>query len=294
MTAQPDYALAVHGGAGAKPGRDYHEVETHLAHLIRRGESMLTDGAPALDTVEAMVTDMETSGLYVAGRGSAPNAAGYVEMDAAIMDGHAGRAGAVAGVRDVRSPVEAARAVLDRTPHVLLAGVGADHFCAEAGIERISDPQTWYRLPVGVERSEIHTDALAHGTVGAVALDAQGRLAAATSTGGLFGKREGRIGDTPLIGSGTWADTSVGVSCTGLGEYFMLSAVAHDVSARLRYAGAPLWEAVNASLNQVAERGGDGGLIAIDRQGEIVTDYNSQGMKRASVKSGKPVSVRIF
>lgn len=294
MTQRPHYALAIHGGAGAKPGRDYTEVEAHLATLIKEGEAMLDAGASALDTVEAMVSALEVSGLYVAGRGSAPNAAGYVEMDAAIMDGRANRAGAVAGVRDLKNPIQAARAVLEKTPHVLLSGSGADHFCQQAGLEQVEDASQWYRLPVGVEADETTTDELVHGTVGAVAMDREGRLAAATSTGGLFGKREGRIGDTPLIGLGTWADETVTVSCTGLGEYFMLSAVAHDVSARMRYAGEGLRQAVISSLDLVAKRGGDGGVIAIDQAGTIVMNYNSEGMKCASVKSGEAARVSIF
>lgn len=294
MTNRPDYALAIHGGAGAKPGRDYSEVEVHLAALIKEGEAMLDTGATALDTVEAMVSALEVSGLYVAGRGSAPNAAGYVEMDAAIMDGSANRAGAVAGVRDLKSPIQAARAVLTHTPHVLLAGLGADHFCKQAGLDRVEDPDHWYRLPVGVEVEETTSDELVHGTVGAVAMDREGRLAAATSTGGLFGKREGRIGDTPLIGLGTWADETVAISCTGLGEYFMLSAVAHDVSARMRYAKEDLNQAVTSSLDLIAQRGGDGGVIAIDHAGTIIMSYNSEGMKCASVKSGEAARVSIF
>lgn len=294
MTSRPDYALAIHGGAGAKPGRDYSEVEVHLATLIKEGEAMLDAGASAIDSVEAMVSALEVSGLYVAGRGSAPNAAGYVEMDAAIMDGSANRAGAVAGVRDLKSPIQAARAVLEYTPHVLLSGSGADHFCKQAGLDQVEDPDNWYRLPVGVEADETTTDELVHGTVGAVAMDREGRLAAATSTGGLFGKREGRIGDTPLIGLGTWADATVTVSCTGLGEYFMLSAVAHDVSARMRYGGEEIKQAVTSSLDSVAKRGGDGGVIAIDNAGTIVMQYNSKGMKCASVKSGEAANVHIF
>lgn len=294
MSQRPKYALAIHGGAGAKPGKDYSQTEQHLSDLIQSGEAMLAGGTSALDTVEAMVAELEISGLYVAGRGSAPNAAGYVEMDAAIMDGAGKRAGAVAGVRDLVNPVKAARAVLERTPHVLLSGSGADHFCQEVGIERVETPETWYRLPIGVAQADTETDELVHGTVGAVALDQDGRLAAATSTGGLFGKREGRIGDTPLIGLGTWADEDVAVSCTGLGEYFMLSAVAHDVSARMRYAAQSLDIASEASLASVEARGGDGGLIAIDKSGQVVMSYNSQGMKRASVIAGEAPIVKTF
>lgn len=176
----------------------------------------------------------------------------------------------------------------------MLSGSGADHFCRQEGLEQVEDAARWYRLPIGVEADETTTDELVHGTVGAVAMDREGRLAAATSTGGLFGKREGRIGDTPLIGLGTWADEAVTVSCTGLGEYFMLSAVAHDVSARMRYAGDDLENAITASLDSVAQLGGDGGVIAIDQKGTVIMRYNSQGMKCASVRSGECANVSVF
>ncbi|MEM8615535.1 MAG: isoaspartyl peptidase/L-asparaginase [Pseudomonadota bacterium] len=294
MKAGPDYALVIHGGAGPKPGRDYSEVERHLSDLIAKGETLLKSGASAVDTVEEMVWELERSGLYVAGRGSAPNAAGFVETDAAIMDGAAMKAGSIAAVRDLKSPISGARAVMDKSPHVMLAGEGADRFCAELSLPLVTHPAAWYRLPVGVEAAETLTDELTHGTVGAVALDQGGRLAAATSTGGLFGKRAGRIGDTPIIGSGTWADGNVAISCTGLGEYFILSNAAHDVAAQMTYAGIPLTEAAECTLEKVAALGGDGGLIAIDQRGNIVTRYNSDGLKCAAVKAGSASVVSIF
>ncbi|MEM1088228.1 MAG: isoaspartyl peptidase/L-asparaginase [Pseudomonadota bacterium] len=294
MTTRPDYALAIHGGAGPKLGRDYSEVERHLSRLIADGEAMLKSGESAVDTVEQMVRELEVSGLYVAGRGSAPNAAGFVETDAAIMDGAAMKAGSIAAVRDLVNPIAGARAVMDKTPHIMIAGEGADRFCAEHGLNTVGDPVNWYRLPVGVEEIETKTDELAHGTVGAVAMDTRGRLAAATSTGGLFGKRAGRVGDTPIIGSGTWADKTVAVSCTGLGEYFILSNAAYDVAAQLMYSGTVLETAANRTLDRVAAFGGDGGLIAIDKSGTVILAYNSQGMKRASVSSGQDAVVAIF
>ena len=294
MTPRSDYTLLVHGGAGPSPGRDYSEVERHLAALIIKGEELLKQGLSALDVVEAMVADMERSGLYVAGRGSAPNARGVVEMDASIMDGSTRRAGGVAAVRDLANPIHAARAVMDRTPHVLLVGEGADIFCREAGLELTTGRKDWYRLPVGVEEEETRQNELAHGTVGAVALDRDGRLAAATSTGGLFGKRAGRVGDTPLIGSGTWADDQVAISCTGIGEYFMQCNAAHDLAARMKYGGASLEEASEAVLDQVAAQKGDGGLIAINSTGQFVMPYNSKGMKRAWVNAGSSPQVAVF
>ncbi|MDJ0919939.1 MAG: isoaspartyl peptidase/L-asparaginase [Henriciella sp.] len=294
MSDRPDYALAIHGGAGPKPGRDYSAVEHHLSTLIGEGEAMLKAGASAVDTVEQMVRELELSGLYVAGRGAASNAQGYVELDAAIMDGARMQAGAIAAARDLINPVEGARAVLEHTPHILLAGEGADLFCAEHKLARVDDPAIWYRLPVGVEVDETKTDELAHGTVGAVAMDQQGRLAAATSTGGLFGKRAGRVGDTPLIGIGNWADQDVCVSCTGLGEYFILGGVARDVAARMRYGGQSLKDACQGALDEVARLGGDGGLTAINSRGEIVTEFNSNGLKTAYVTAGSAPVTRIF
>lgn len=294
MTQPSRFALAIHGGAGVKPDRDYSEVEAHLADLIARGEAMMAEGASALDTVEAMVADLEQSGLYVAGRGAAPSKGGRYELDAAIMDGDGPRAGAVASVSRVTSPVHAARTVMEKSPHILFVGEGADAFCAEQHLPEVQDEKTWYRLPVGVSASETHRAELSHGTVGAVALDRKGRLAAATSTGGLFGKAHGRVGDTPLIGVGTFASRSVAVSCTGLGEYFMLAGVARDVEARMTYAGAPLAEAALASLDAVARLGGDGGLVAIDASGEIAMPFNSPGMKRASVREGERAIVQVF
>lgn len=294
MTTRPDYALVIHGGAGPKPGRDYSEVERHLSGLIADGEAMLKAGENAVDTIEQMVRELEVSGLYVAGRGSAPNAAGFVETDAAIMDGAAMTAGSIAAVRDLVNPISGARTVMDKIPHIMIAGEGADRFCAEYGLKTVSDPAHWYRLPVGVEEIETKTDELSHGTVGAVAMDRQGRLAAATSTGGLFGKRAGRIGDTPIIGSGTWADSRVAISCTGLGEYFILANAAYDIAAQMKYANTPLKQAIVSTLNNVKALGGDGGVVGISAAGEVVTGFNSDGLKSASVKAGEAARVTIF
>lgn len=287
--------ILLHGGAGVNPARDYAEVRVHLAGLASAAAARLAQGLSALDAVEWAVAEMEVSGLYVAGRGSGPNRAGDVEMDASIMDGARHRGGAVCAVRHVASPIAAARCVMERTPHVLLAGEGADAFAREAGLAEIPQDPAWFRLPVGVLPADLEAepDALAHGTVGAVALDAAGRLAAATSTGGLFGKRPGRVGDTALLGHGTWADERVALSCTGVGEAFILAGGAADVAARVRYGGMALSAACGAMLARVKALGGDGGIIALDADGNHAMDWNSHGMKRARCRVGEPAEVAI-
>lgn len=289
------FALALHGGAGVSPGRDYSRVEAHLAELAGAGRARLANGMPALDCVEWAVGELEASGLYVAGRGASPNRAGEVEFDASIMDGARLRAGAVCAIRNVQSPIRAARAVMERTPHVLLAGTGATDFAREMNLPPIGNEPGWFCMPVGVEQADIdaETDLLSHGTVGAVALDTAGRLAAGTSTGGLFGKRPGRVGDTPLPGIGTWADGTVALSCTGIGEMFILCGGAGDVAARMRYGNATLADATQAMIAHVGRLGGDGGVIAIDREGNCSFAFNSGGMKRAFAGSRGATEVLI-
>ena len=272
------WSLVIHGGAGVQAGRSYLRAEACMSELVGRGADDLAAGAAALDVVQAMVEALEASGLFVAGRGSAPNALGDVELDASIMDGLDGRAGAVSAIRGFASPVAVARRIMDASPHVMLTGTGAELFAREQGCEPVIDLATWLTRPDGFDPADLDEG---HGTVGAVALDQMGRLAAATSTGGIYGKRPGRVGDTPLIGAGTWADDRVAVSCTGLGEAFIRAAAAHDLSARMRYGGARLDEAAAQVLESVARLGGDGGLIAVDREGNIVRPFDTDGMKCA-------------
>ncbi len=285
------WALALHGGAGAVAGRDYTETEQHLERLATSCREKLADDAPALDVVEFAVRELESCGLYVAGRGSAPNSAGHVELDASIMDGPSREAGAVAAIRDFENPVSVARAVMEKTPHVLLTGTGAGRFALREGFTEVADPANWYRLPVGVTVEDV--DGFAHGTVGAVALDTRGALAAATSTGGTCGKLEGRVGDTPLIGPGTWADSDIAVSCTGIGEHIIRSGGAAAIAFRFR-SGLTLEDAVQEMLDEVARLGGDAGIVAVTRSGEIAMRYNSEGMKRASASSSADLVVRTF
>lgn len=286
-----DYALALHGGAGPVAGRDYAVTEEHLRELALTCESWLAEGRSALDVVDYAVTELEASGLYVAGRGSAPNSAGYVELDASIMDGHSRAAGAVAALCDFVSPVKVARGIMEKTPHVMLAGKGAVEFARANGFTEVPDPADYYTLPVGVNRDEV-TD-ITHGTVGAVALDTSGHLAAATSTGGTFGKLEGRIGDTALIGPGTWADDAIAISCTGTGEHIIRAGGAVAIAFRYR-SGVSLSDAIGEMLDEVKRLGGDAGVIAITDGGEIAMPYNSQGMKRASVSTNSALHATTF
>ncbi|MCH9694051.1 MAG: isoaspartyl peptidase/L-asparaginase [Gammaproteobacteria bacterium] len=285
------YALALHGGAGAVAGRDYTTTEKHLGDLARDCEQQLAKGTKALDVVEFAVTELESCGLYVAGRGSAPNSAGYIELDASIMHGPSRAAGAVAILPGFKNPVGIARAVMERTPHVMLAGAGAKAFARDQEFQEVEDAGNYYVLPVGVTPDDLSS--AAHGTVGAVALDLSGSLAAATSTGGTFGKLEGRVGDTPLIGPGTWADDQVAISCTGTGEHIIRSGGAVAIACAIK-SGVPLDDAVKQVLDEIKRLGGDAGVIAVSRRGDIVTPYNSEGMKRATAASDQPIETKTF
>ena len=286
------FAFALHGGAGPVAGRNYDSVEEHLLKLTQECEVLLANGGNALDVVEAAVTELERSGLYVAGRGSAPNTAGYVELDASIMHGPSREAGAVAALPGFESPVQIARGVMEKTSHVLLAGSGAQAFARNNGFAEVADPDNYYVIPIGVTEDEL-TNSSAHGTVGAVALDQSGALAAATSTGGTFGKLEGRIGDTPLIGPGTWADDDIAISCTGTGEHIIRAGGAVSIACAFK-SGVKLDKAINNMLDEVKRLGGEAGIIAVTRDSEIATLYNSDGMKRASVSTKQALKVATF
>jgi isoaspartyl peptidase/L-asparaginase-like protein (Ntn-hydrolase superfamily) len=290
MTRTP-VSLVIHGGAGPLRGGDYGREVVHMRGLIEAGRDRLDAGAPALDVVVETVAALEASGLYVAGRGASPNLAGVYELDASLMHGATRRAGAVAALVGYASPITAARAVMERTPHVLLAGAGAAAFAAEAGLEAIGDPEAWF-TPAwrGVARPED----LATGTVGCVALDASGALAAGTSTGGVFGKRPGRVGDSPIPGAGVWADDRVAISCTGAGEMFIRAAVAAQIACRLRFTSQTLAEAAEGALADVASLAGEGGLIALSSTGEIVMPFNSAGMKRAALYPDGRIVSAVF
>ena len=286
------WALALHGGAGPLPDGDYSASEAHMQGLLEKGKAMLEAGRTALDTAETMVRELEACGLHVAGRGASPNTDGVYELDASIMDGRARRAGAVAALSGYKHPVTVARQVMEASPNLMLVGSGAAAFADRQGGERVDDPGSYY-LNISSRTSQ---SALSHqhGTVGAVVLDRTGDLAAATSTGGIVGKTPGRVGDTPIIGAGTWADRRVAVSCTGLGEYFIRAHVAADVSARMRYSQVALGQAATDALAPVSQMGGEGGLICIDSQGRIEMVFDTSGMKRGCINSDGRFEVATF
>jgi len=251
-----------------------------LCGLLRRARDRLAGGESALDLACWVVGQMELENRFIAGRGSHPNAAGLYELDAAVMDGATRRAGAVAGLIGYRSAVAAARAVMDHTRHVMIGAAGHTILGAQAGLEPVGDPAAWF-MPTTSQAdpaSAATPDAQDHGTVGCLVLDAQGRLAAATSTGGTAGKHPGRIGDTPLIGNGCWADARTAVLGTGVGEYFIRTAAAHQVAKRAEWTGATLPQAVDATLREISDLGGSGGLIALGAGGTLARGSINVGM----------------
>ena len=263
-----------------------------LERALAAGHAVLAAGGSSLDAVCAAVVELEDSPLFNAGRGAVYNAEGRHEMDAGVMDGATLAAGAVAAVGRVRNPVLAARAVMEKSRHVLLVGPGAERFAARQGLrmEKREYFATRARLLALKRNVQGH-----HGTVGAVARDIAGNLAAATSTGGYTGKLPGRVGDSPVVGAGVYADNAAcAVSGTGLGEAFIRAVLAHDVAARMRYGGEALAAAARKALAAVAALGGDGGLIAVDRRGRVVMPFNSEGMYRACVDAAGRKTVSLF
>lgn len=285
-------ALILHGGAGARRERNYDAEVVHMRQVVEAMKARLDAGASAVDVAVEAVVMLEDSGLYVAGRGASPNLAGAYELDASLMDGASGKAGAVAALQGFRNPVVAARAVMDRTPHVMLAGEGAALFAHDQGLEAIGDEEAWFTR-AGKGEDNHPPGVLSHGTVGCCVLDRQGRLAAATSTAGVFGKMPGRVGDTPIPAAGTWADDCAAVSCTGQGEYFIRVAAAARTAFGVA-AGQTLAQSSQAVIDRIGGLGGDGGMIALDRDGNIAAPYNSQGMKRAWLTTDGEVGVQVF
>ena len=300
-------SLAIHGGAGTilrsqmTPALEA-EYRSGLETALKIGWSILGKGGSSLDAVEETVCSLEDFPLFNAGRGAVFTHDGDQEMDASIMDGHKLKAGAVASVQNIKNPVHLARLVMERTEHVLLAGEGASQFAETAGVKIESDEyffteHRWLQLQKAITEGRVqldHSVARPMGTVGAVACDGHGHLAAATSTGGMTNKKYGRVGDTPLIGAGTYADDTCAISCTGHGEYFMLGVTAYDVGARMKYKGLGLEDAARETIEHLTSMNGEGGLIAVDTQGNITLPFNSEGMYRAFVTTEGGQKTEIF
>ncbi|MBA3765962.1 MAG: isoaspartyl peptidase/L-asparaginase [Acidobacteria bacterium] len=309
MKDEAGLSLAIHGGAGtirrAEMSAEREDgFRDGLQQALARGWEVLSDNGAALDAVEAVVCVLEDNPLFNAGRGSVFTHNEKHEMDAAIMSGVDLRAGAVAAVGGVKNPIKLARRVMEETPHVLLCGSGAEEFAREAGCE-FAPPEYFFtewryeQLLQARREQEVlldHSPTKKFGTVGAVARDARGHLAAATSTGGMTNKRFGRVGDTALIGAGTYADDrTCAVSCTGHGEFFIRTVAAYDVSCLMKYRGLTLTEACEQVVGvTVREMGGEGGLIAVDHRGNVALPFNSEGMYRAWITSGQESQICIY
>lgn len=293
---RPEYVLVIHGGAGAMDKKDFtpeleNEYLDKLQEALDSGESILKSGGTSLDAVTAAVIIMENSPLFNAGKGAVFSETGENEMDAAVMNGKDLSAGAVAGVRTIKNPILAARKVMEESKHVLLVRDGAEKFAKEHGVE-IVDPSYFFTQ----KRYDALLKAQKHGTVGAVALDKAGNLAAATSTGGMTNKMTGRVGDTPVIGAGTYANNNTcAVSATGHGEYFIRYTVGHDISALMEYKGMSLKEAANEVIfNKLLPVSGTGGVIAVDKDGNYTMTFNTSGMFRGVITSDGNKEVNIF
>ncbi len=287
--ANTSIALAVHGGAGNYVYKEQAEQLQNLEQVMAKGKAMLIEGACALDVVEELAVLLENSGLYVAGKGTGPNSAGEYELDASIMDGANRNIGAVAAMKGYKNPIRVARKVLENTPHVMLAGRGAENFASAQNCTQITNPLDYY-IVQGITRLPEDLDT---GTIGVVARDHQDNMAAATSTGGLLGKMQGRVGDSPLPGAGVWADQRVAVSCTGQGEYFIKAAIAADISARMRYGNFSLESAAQGAIDDMGVQGGYGGVIALGKFGLPVFPHNSQGMRRGWIDEHGHVQVKV-
>lgn len=300
-------SIAIHGGAGvitrsSMSDEDEQSYRAELGRALDAGYAVLDSGGSSLDAVTAAVRILEDSPLFNAGKGAVFNHEGINELDASIMDGRTLQAGAVAGVRHVRNPIDLARLVMDRSPHVLLSGAGAEEFALEQGIALV--PRDYFHTDRRWEQLEKARSGERHsaaeigyfGTVGAVALDRAGNLAAATSTGGMTNKRWGRVGDSPLIGAGNYADNaSCAVSATGSGEYFIRTVLSHEISSLMKYRGLSAEEAAREAVHGTLKRiGGKGGVIVVDREGNIALDFNTEGMFRGARDSKGRRDILIY
>lgn len=323
QSPQPKYVMVIHGGAGTmkkenmSPEKE-EEYKNMLREALTTGYEILKKGESAADAVVATINILEDSPLFNAGKGAVFTHEGKNELDASIMDGKTLQAGAVAGVTNIKNPINAARAVMDHSRHVMLTGRGAEIFALEQGCDTVSPSyfyteSRWQSLQriLGQEKNEDMNDLYQHpgfspqkdngsfdekyGTVGAVAMDATGNIVAGTSTGGLTNKRFGRVGDSPVIGAGTYANhLTAGISCTGTGEYFMRSLAAYRVSVLMELEKLGVQEAADQVIAEIGKLGGDGGLIALDHEGRVAFSFNTSGMYRGTVDENGHIEVMIF
>jgi beta-aspartyl-peptidase (threonine type) len=311
--SSPKWGLVIHGGAGVikrenlSPEREA-EVRARLEEALRAGHAVLARGGSSVDAVSAAIVILEDSPLFNAGKGAVFTHEGKNELDASVMNGATREAGSVAGLTHVKNPILLARRVMEKSPHVMMVGAGAEEFAKAQGLELVPESyfrteERWQQLQKALEKEKAQPSASADplfgdykfGTVGAVALDQAGRLAAGTSTGGMTNKRYGRVGDSPIIGAGTYADSRCAVSATGHGEFFIRYTVARDICARVEYQGAPLKTAAEAVvLDVLVKAGGEGGIIAMDAQGNVAMPFNSAGMYRGYMGADGTPSVAIF
>ncbi len=319
--AKPAFRLAIHGGAGTitrasmTPEKEA-AYRADLERALRTGHEVLKNGGSSLDAVEATIKVLEDSPRFNAGKGAVFTNDGHNELDASIMDGATLNAGAVAGLRHVKNPISLARLVMEKSGHVLLVGAGAEQFAKAQGVKLVDEKyffteERWKSLQEvkkeeAAERAKGNKSAVVtrlsedddhkFGTVGCVALDRKGNLAAGTSTGGLTNKRYGRVGDSPIIGAGTYANNrTCAVSATGTGEFFIRATVAHDISALMEYKGLSLKEAADeVIMNKVLKMGGDGGVVAMDHDGNVAMSFNTEGMYRGWIDEDGKVTVEIY
>ncbi|MCD0488239.1 isoaspartyl peptidase/L-asparaginase [Pedobacter sp. MC2016-14] len=318
--AKEKYVLVIHGGAGTilKKNMSAEKEAAYRAALtlaLQTGYKTLTSGKTSLDAVEATIHILEDSPLFNAGKGAVFTHDGRNEMDASVMDGKTLMAGAVAGVTTIKNPISAARAVMEKSEHVMMVGQGAEVFAKQSGLTIVNPKyfytkERWDGLQQAIKEDSIKT-VLDHGnkktklgtinrdykfgTVGAVALDKSGNLAAGTSTGGMTNKKYGRVGDSPIIGAGTYANNATaGISCTGWGEFYIRNVVAHDISAMMEYKNLSVADAAKAVLDKVGKMGGDGGLIALDKLGNVTMPFNTEGMYRGTVTADGKIEVQIY
>ncbi|MFY9151525.1 MAG: isoaspartyl peptidase/L-asparaginase [Prolixibacteraceae bacterium] len=299
------YALVVHGGAGVMDSvkmtteirKEYLAV---LNHALLTGDSVLKNGGTCMDAVEKTIVILENSPLFNAGKGAVFTHDGLVELDASVMDGKTLNAGAISAVRDIKNPISVARSVMEKSEHVMLNGFGASQFAREQGFEPVDNSYFYTEsrrksLEEILKKERETTTSDKHGTVGCVALDPDGNIAAGTSTGGMTNKKYGRIGDSPIIGAGTYANNQTGgFSCTGHGEYYIRLGFSRDISALMAYKNLSVQEACAEEIRKLTELGGTGGVIGLDQNGNIAMEFNTSGMFRGYIKSNGEKKLAIF